>query len=479
MPRNTPPPPEPFRPDDERNLVRRLAEQVASPAGPALRAARNNDDNLGILTALGAAVPAGAYAVSRMRPGLPAGPTPTAAAGVPGIGAGGPIPATSAVKSAGQLGAGVGPKAIGAGNPLASLGAGTPMRALGPGNPLASLADDVIATASRAPWSIPAGPTSAFPRAPIGTAARTATGFADDLGMAGFKSSIPAGPTSAFPRAAATLGDDLAAAAGGTAGGARGLLSRVTSGMSAPTSLRSGLGRGAVGLGISMAGNYLGEAAGGNESIMGRLLSGAGAGGGIGAFAGPKGALIGAVLGGLGNALLGAGDDGPAPDDVLTNALQYSGLTPESQNRITAVYKVMSELGDETEALNLAGQLIMDEMTAAQQHEQDLQTMLATQALTAEFFQPFTQQLLDAANLRAGITEQMAASLPGPYQAVARQQAVTGLSSAQRLAAAYDQQAQLLPVMHLAELNRQRQFQQPAASTGDLASLLQQAGISG
>lgn len=337
-------------------------------------------------------------------------------------------------------------------------------------------------TSTTVPRTIPPGPRSVFPQVMPNAS------LADDLiSMGGAKAGpavtsladdvIKAAGPAAVP-AVASLADD--ALLGATAaGGAKGLLSRLTSGMSAPTSLRSGLGRGAAGLALSMGGSYLGEQLGGNESPVGRFVSGAGAGAGIGAFAGPKGALIGAVLGGLGNALLGAGDDGPAPDDVLTNALSYSGLTPESQNRITAVYKVMSELGDETEALNLAGQLIMDEMTAAQQHEQDLQTMLATQALTAEFFQPFTQELLDAANLRASITEQMADSLPGPYQQVARQQAVSGVTSAHRIASAYSQQAQLLPVMHLAELNRQRQFQQPATGTGDLASLLQQAGISG
>src|SRR5882672_2490770 len=124
------------------------------------------------------------------------------------------------------------------------------------------------------------------------------SGSGPNLGMGGGGGTIPpyVPTTSNFPqlgaeplalgggglRGAATTAEELAAQVG-----ERGLLGRA-----APLLAEGGLltkgatlgmkGTGAVGLGLSLGGNFLGNQVGGNKSALGRFIKGAGAGAGIG-----------------------------------------------------------------------------------------------------------------------------------------------------------------------------------------------------
>lgn len=248
-------------------------------------------------------------------------------------------------------------------------------------------------------------------------------------------------PVSIRTGAAGGVADDLA----GLGGGASGLMGKLK-GLPFPKSLA---GKAGAGLGIGLAGNVLSGLTGGQESPLGRFFSGAGMGGGLGAtFGGAPGAVIGGIGGGLANVFMGGGAGGDSADDRFDSIMGDVSLPDDDVQEIRALYNVLKEVtGDDEAALQQIGQLIIQRITG-QQDAQDAQAkMLATQALTAQFFQPFTQQLLESAQIRAGIGERLAEQLPEGYRAVARSQNAAGLDNATRVANSYAAQAQLLPAM--------------------------------
>lgn len=246
--------------------------------------------------------------------------------------------------------------------------------------------------------------------------------------------------------AGAKLASSLGGAEGIAAGGIGGLLGKLKS-----TALPAGkLARGGIGLGLPIAGNLLGQAAGGQESVLGRLLSGAGTGAGLGSLSGNLlGTAAGAAVGGVANVLFGGGEEGQSADDRWQSILKQDlNLPNEDLAELSVMYEILKETtGDDDAALAQVGQELLTRMMGRQQDREAQAKMLATQALTAQFFQPFTKQLLDSAQQRATIGERLADDLPENYRGIARMQNAASLDNATRTANAYAAQAQLLPAM--------------------------------
>lgn len=236
---------------------------------------------------------------------------------------------------------------------------------------------------------------------------------------------------------------------------------------------------GRVGLvaGAPVLGGFLSNQVGGQESILGRLLAGAGTGAGIGSIGGPWGMLGGAVLGGVGNALFGEPDEKVDFAETLDKVLSQGGFSEDDATEIKLMYSILKETKSEEEAKSAIGDIIMNDMQMREQAQlasEDAQSrMLATQALTAQFFQPFTQQLLDSAQQRYAVTESVANSLPAEYRGIARAQNAASLDNATRVANAYASQVQLIPAMSamqqqqgMADQLAQQQAAQVMASLG-------------
>lgn len=274
-------------------------------------------------------------------------------------------------------------------------------------------------------------------------------------------------------------------AAGPAAAATPGALSRFSNLMP-----KGGWGKAGLIMGAGVAGNVLGNAAGGQESGLGRFLSGAGTGAGIGAVVGNAipipgvGALTGAIGGGIiggGISLLSGGDKEPDFESRLDELLKGTGIPDEQADELKATYELLVEAGgggDEakTQALTTIVNSVMQNQAAQEQAKAAQYEMLSRQAMTAEFFRPLTQQLIESAQTRAAIGERVAADLPPAYRAVAQQQNAAALDNATRTANAYAAQAQLLPT--LANLEYQKGLADQIAQQ-QAAQVMQQMGIGG
>lgn len=221
---------------------------------------------------------------------------------------------------------------------------------------------------------------------------------------------------------------------------------------------KSFAGKAGLGIGLPIAGNFLGDAAGGDDSFLGRLIKGAGTGAGLGAFLGPQAAVAGGVLGGAYNAIFGgeekSGDSVWVKDETLTRA----GYSDEDKTQIKLMYQILKDTQGEEQAKAAIGQIIIQDLQGRQAQqdfeEQSQKRMLASQALAAQFFQPFTQQMMDSAQQRYAITEKIADELPPAYRSVARAQNAAALDNSTRVATAYAAQAQLLPSLSAIEYQK-------------------------
>lgn len=254
--------------------------------------------------------------------------------------------------------------------------------------------------------------------------------------------------------------------------------------------MKAGLG----GLGIGIAGETLGNMAGGNDSFVGRLLKGAGVGGGLGMIGGPWGAAGGAVVGGLFNAI--AGEDKVEPSKwIQDDTLDRVGYSDEDKKQVQLMYDILVDIHGEEKANEEIGNLVLTDLQNRQmlesQERAEQTRMLSSQALAAQFFQPFTQQMLDSAQQRYQLTESLADQLPEGYRAVARSNNIAALDNATRVATAYAAQSQLIPQQAALEMQHglaQQLAQQQAAQvmanmlgggqqTGSLTDLASQIGL--
>lgn len=326
-----------------------------------------------------------------------------------------------------------------------------------------------------------------------------AAGALDDLAMQAIQGGDEAaaavsqgGRLRAAGSRAVQWGDDIAASLGqrqmpsfSIPGGTAGAMARL--GGMGGLAARAGTAGG-----IAMVANpIIDQVVPGSNSNWEQGLQGAATGAAIGATIGAPafgvgagvGAAVGGALGGIAGVLLNGGDPSPEADTgaVIGDALSQSGLAPDYQSEIMSTYNVLMSLANGNEAEEAAarqqvGAMIVQSMQEDRAAKQSTESMLASQALAGQFFQPFTGQMLDSANLRADITSQMADSLPGPYQAVARQNATNALDTTTRLASAFSAQAQLIPSMRGLEIEQQR-LAQGGSSGGNAAfnDLLAQA----
>lgn len=342
-------------------------------------------------------------------------------------------------------------------------------RAMG-GNPaLPNLTGLTFGSASAGVPPIPYGMGGVIPRALGGSPtlpdisgfryAAPAVPASPNLGMMnGFAPPSPTGPYSRMPSVtpvsirpgtgpvnvggALSMADDIVPAS-------RGGLFR--GGINLPVGKMGWAKAGATGVGLQIAGNTLGNMAGGDDSAIGRFFKGAGTGAGVGAIGGVPTAVGAALVAGTVNALFGGKeDDGPSvwmKDETLSRA----GFDEVEKTQIQTAYEILKETEGEDEAKKQIGAIIMDSIMMKQQNRelerQSNARMLATQQLAAEYFQPFTQQMMDSAQQRYNATEAVAADLPPAYRAVARSQNAASLDNATKVASAYATQAQIIPQM--------------------------------
>lgn len=232
--------------------------------------------------------------------------------------------------------------------------------------------------------------------------------------------------------------------------------------------------------------SFIEQAVPGKDSLIEQVLQGATAGGAIGGIAGAPllgiGALPGAALGAAGGGLLAAvgslfgGDDKSSASKKLQNLLTSSGLPEDIRNELQVTFDILSQTTDEETALAQVGQLALSRIQESRTQEDQLQKSLAMQMLASQFSQPFAEDLLNTANTRVGVVEQLLPSLPPEYRPVALNSANAQLSSAQRLASAYGAQAQLLPGV---DALRQQQSALSQAAAQQLSQALAGADTTG
>jgi hypothetical protein len=273
--------------------------------------------------------------------------------------------------------------------------------------------------------------------------------------LAGTQMAAPAGFAGTAAPAVATAGQ---------AGGAQaGLMSRGGSVLS----------RAAIPLGIFSGGQLLSNAVDPEKGTTQRAIADAATGAAIGSVGGPITAAIGGALG-LGWGLFGPEGGGGSGDQTkqLEELVAQLGLNPSTY---TAQLDIQKELlGDDKAATQavlqqaLADYQTNQQATAAesqfQRQEsfnrgQDQSFLLAMQAQTAKFFQPFTDNILTSGIQQAQTLSQLAPSLPEPYRSVMLAQSASQLGNAQRLASAYSAQAMLLPSQYMMSQDLERQSQ--------------------
>jgi hypothetical protein len=242
-----------------------------------------------------------------------------------------------------------------------------------------------------------------------------------------------------------------------------------------------GFKRAGVGLGVGIGADMLANTIDSDGGILNRALKGAGQGAGLGLLSKNPlviagGAIGGGVLGALG-ALGGKGESGP-DFKKIGNLLAQAGVPEADRNQLTALYELDKQLlGEEAAKANLTThvqQIIAQTQSASAQMaaEQQAQSrMLASQALAGQFFQPFAQDMLQSAQQRHQMINNLLPSLPENYRGVAASQSAASLDNATKMATAYAAQAQMIPAMAA--------FQDQQSQINGIASQMLQQGIQG
>lgn len=263
----------------------------------------------------------------------------------------------------------------------------------------------------------------------------------------------------------------------------------------------AGIGGRAIGRGVAgtVAGNLAANFVPG-EGALSQAAQGALRGAGLGYTFGPWGALAGGVIGGVGDALnigpieaiLGGGLGGEAPDPQtvytdsrsrIESAFTAMGIPDEQRNQFWRGVNASLQLaGDDEDARN---QVIQGLIPAAESvlstYESQAnsgaprmspQDVAQIQAMVGMFTQPYAQQYVDTANQTAGFINAAAENLPPAYRGILQAQAAQQVSSANRYAAALQQQAAVLPSMSAYQMAISQAYQQPQGGAGDLSSIL-------
>lgn len=359
-------------------------------------------------------------------------------------------------------------------NPLlgGSLSTGpTGLAGLTGGNPLSIL------------QGLPYGPapiSGLASQVPLGVGADAAAGALGLGGLAG----------GAAPSAAGSAGRSLASRASGLIPGLGSAEGGLLANFSKPT-LAKGIGYGLAGqIGSNVIGGF---DLGGADSALDQALTYAAQGAGLGAPFGPWGAAVGGVGGGaygiLHNMFGGGGDGAPevAPVEVLATAIQRAGLNPDYTEQVMQTYDTLIALADGLEgdakdaAINQAFQQTSAMILQAMQQQQATQQQaagnasntLALQQQAQQIFQPLADDIRTSSNLYAQAMGGIRDQLPESYRAVSDATVARELTSADRLANAYQAQAALTPVVN--QLTRYQQDQDAFAQQMFSQQLAQQA----
>lgn len=326
-------------------------------------------------------------------------------------------------------------------------------------------------------YQIPGVPYASQSSIPFGAGAGTTPAALESL----YQAAGPTGFTMPATAGVGTSASDLASLYGsGAASGASGLSRFVNlptafkwGGVAETPFLSSFLGRGAVGLGISVGGNMLADQLGGQQSGLGRFVSGASTLGGLAAPLGPEVAIPAAVVGGAYNAIFG-GSNEPSKDELKQKLADSADKLGVDSRYYPAIFDLLVNSGAKPKeaAATLAQQLISDSVQqraeakaqaqAVEQRQMDQRFALALQAQAQEFFGPYTNNIITAGQSQADLLKGLAQQLPAPYRGVMENQAEQALSQSQRLAGAYAAQTAILPNQFMAqqELKREQQLQQ-------------------
>lgn len=215
---------------------------------------------------------------------------------------------------------------------------------------------------------------------------------------------------------------------------------------------------GAQGLAIGTAGHLLGGAIGG---APGHVINDAANGAALGMMLGPEGAVIGGGLGAV-YGLLKGHKKGTDFNTTLDKMSGQANLTGADVSEMKLTYSILKQTGlSDKDARAQVGQMALGKIQTGSQAASDQSKMLATQALTAQFFQPYTDQLIQSAQMRHQATQSLLPSLPAEYRGVVAAQDAASLDNSTRVANAYAAQAQLLPAF--ASMQAQQSLAQQAA----------------
>lgn len=216
-------------------------------------------------------------------------------------------------------------------------------------------------------------------------------------------------------------------------------------------------------------------------------LANAAKGAALGSVFGPWGTAIGGVGGAALTALGVFGDSGPKTEDdreLLNEAIATSGLDPDARDEILTVYNTLYSLARNDEekaaAFDTVKQLLTEQVLSADEDEQLIETMLASQAMTQQFLSPITQGIVSSAEQQRDIALDIANTLPPEFRGPAILAANQRVESANRIAGAYANQMSSIPQLTALQLEQQRQQSvAPDQTTAELQSLLAGLGASG
>lgn len=269
------------------------------------------------------------------------------------------------------------------------------------------------------------------------------------------------------------------------AGGVRGAVGRLGSQVSKTVGGRQvlpnlgGMKRVGLGLGIGVGSDFIADKVDPGGGLINNIISGAGTGAGFGIMSkNPYLAAGATVLGGVAGALglLGGEEKAAFKPDKVMSAMSDMGVPVEQRALYMSLFDIEKDaVGEDVAKQNLLTRLqdsavqMEQAQMAEQQGAMDQERMLASQAMAAQFFQPFAQQMITSAQQRAQAVEGMLPSLPPEYRGIAQAQAASALDNATRMATAYQAQAQMIPAMAAMESQTQ--------NVNSIAAQLQQMGV--
>lgn len=205
--------------------------------------------------------------------------------------------------------------------------------------------------------------------------------------------------------------------------GLKGLASKVK-GPGTPLGWKGYAGRGLAATLLPVAGQIAGDAAGGG--MLGDILSGAGTGAGIGTgvsmipgvnIAAPLLIGGGALLGGIGGAIFGGGDEKDPMED-LQRLIGVGAVTGDDVEAAKLTYDGMKEILGEEQAKQLALGPLIEKVSMGASDTDLTPRALAQQMLASHFMQPYVNDMVATANAQQNAMQNLIAdsTLPQSFR---------------------------------------------------------------